>query len=205
MPASTEDRMNDQDRQAIEQLFGKLQKVEGRVSPRDPDAEALIRARMAEQPGAAYYLAQTVIMQELALAAANRRIEELEREAESGQAGGGFLGGLFGGGRQSGPSRQTETARRQPWSTPAQGQGGGFLAGAAQTAMGVAGGVLLGNMLAGALFGHGGAQAAGGGDNADDRDDGGSDNGADSSGNDGPGDIGGGDSAGGDFDVAGDF
>jgi hypothetical protein len=37
--------------------------------------------------------------------------------------------------------------------------GGGFLAGAAQTAVGVAGGVLLGNALAG-LFGGGDAQAA---------------------------------------------
>jgi uncharacterized protein len=32
--------------------------------------------------------------------------------------------------------------------------GGGFLAGAAQTAMGVAGGVLLGNAIAGMLGGH---------------------------------------------------
>ena len=40
-----------------------------------------------------------------------------------------------------------------------QRQGGGFLAGAAQTAMGVAGGVLLGNAIAG-MFGGDEAQAA---------------------------------------------
>jgi hypothetical protein len=33
----------------------------------------------------------------------------------------------------------------------APGRGGGFLAGAAQTAMGVAGGMLLGNIIAGAF------------------------------------------------------
>jgi hypothetical protein len=38
--------------------------------------------------------------------------------------------------------------------------GGGFLAGAAQTAMGVAGGLLLGNALAGLFGGGGEAQAA---------------------------------------------
>jgi hypothetical protein len=42
---------------------------------------------------------------------------------------------------------------------PARG-GGGFLAGAAQTAMGVAGGVLLGNMIAGAFSGGDEAKAA---------------------------------------------
>jgi hypothetical protein len=42
----------------------------------------------------------------------------------------------------------------------APGRGGGFLAGAAQTAMGVAGGVLLGNMLAGAFSGGDEAKAA---------------------------------------------
>ena len=47
-----------------------------------------------------------------------------------------------------------------------QAAGGGFLAGAAQTAMGVAGGVVLGNLLAGALFGHGGAAADDGPANA---------------------------------------
>lgn len=42
---------------------------------------------------------------------------------------------------------------------PGFGGGGGFLAGAAQTAMGVAGGVLLGNAIAG-MFGGGEAKAA---------------------------------------------
>ena len=180
--------MNDQDRQAIEQLFSKLRQVEGRTGPRDAEAEALIRQRLGEQPGAAYYLAQTVIMQELALETANRRIEDLERASREGQ-GGGFLSGLFGGGRQA-PQPDDRRAHRDAypqrgtsWNQPA---GGGFLAGAAQTAMGVAGGVVLGNLLAGALFGDGGANTAtaDAGGNGDGTDHAAADNGSDAGDND---------------------
>ena len=153
--------MDNQDRRAIEQLFDKLGAVERRAPRRDPEAEALIRDLIATQPGAPYYMAQTIIAQEQALTAAQQRIEELE--AEGRQEPGGFLAGIFGGGRDRVPPR--DDARREappaspaarPWDRPA---GGGFLAGAAQTAMGVAGGVVLGNLLAGALFGHGSAAA----------------------------------------------
>lgn len=192
--------MNDQDRQAIEQLFQKLRQVEGRTGPRDPEAEALIRQRLGEQPGAAYYLAQTVIMQELALETANRRIEEFERQGQ----GGGFLSGLFGGGRQPpraddrhSPREAYPPQRRGPWNQAGnQPAGGGFLAGAAQTAMGVAGGVVLGNLLAGALFGGGGD--AGGTDTAS-----AADSGQDTA--DASPDAGDGDFGGDGFDTAGDF
>ncbi|WP_245467758.1 DUF2076 family protein [Mesorhizobium sp. M6A.T.Cr.TU.017.01.1.1] len=101
-----------------------------------------------------------------ALNAAQSRIEELEQQAQQ-SAGGGLLGGLFGGSgaRRSGSvprvGRTAAAAPEQPLSgNDRQGAGGGFLAGAAQTAMGVAGGVLLGNAIAG-MFGESGeAQAA---------------------------------------------
>jgi hypothetical protein len=153
--------MDNQDRLAIEQLFDKLAAVERRAPRRDPEAEALIRDLIAAQPGAAYYMAQTIVAQEQALSTAQQRIEELEDAGR--QEPGGFLVGIFGGGRDRVPPRHdapreappaSPTAR--PWDRPA---GGGFLAGAAQTAMGVAGGVVLGNLLAGALFGHGSASA----------------------------------------------
>jgi hypothetical protein len=142
--------MDQRDREAIEELFQKIAEVERRSGPRDNDAEAFIRAKIAQHPAAPYYMAQTIVVQEEALNEAERRIAELESGAGQGQ--GGLLGGLFGGGRPerhrryapaAGPSRQAEG----PWGhrRPA---GGGFLAGAAQTAMGVAGGVLLGNMIA---------------------------------------------------------
>jgi hypothetical protein len=136
--------MDQRDREAIEELFQKIAEVERRSGPRDIEAEAFIRARIAQHPAASYYMAQTIVVQEEALNEAERRIAELESPAGQGQ--GGLLGGLFGGGRPERHRRYAPAAgqsRRQ-----GRGAGGGFLAGAAQTAMGVAGGVLLGNMIA---------------------------------------------------------
>ncbi len=189
--------MDTNDRLAIEDLFGKLADVERRAAPRDPEAEAFIRARIAAQPGAPYYMAQTVIVQEAALRAAEERIEALESAAER-RGGRGLFGGIFG---QNTPPPSRALARRDyddrrndrpagPWGGGYGG--GGFLAGAAQTALGVAGGVLLGSMIAGAFSG-GEAQAA----DADSGHDGGGDQGEFDSGS---GDVGGGfDGGGGDF------
>lgn len=172
--------MDNEDLRAIDSLFGKLRDVEHRSPPRDPAAEAAIRDRIAAQPGAPYYMAQTIIVQEQALEAAQRRIEDLERQlAQRPASGGGFLSGLFGGGQrhhqpqprphaqgygQPGYGRppypqQGYGHQAGPWGAPGMSRGGGFLAGAAQTAMGVAGGVLLGNAIMG-MFDGNEAQAA---------------------------------------------
>ncbi|MET3580634.1 hypothetical protein ABID19_003673 [Mesorhizobium robiniae] len=156
--------MDRNDQQAIGNLFEKLANVERQTPPRDAEAERFINDQIARQPGAPYYMAQTIVVQEQALNAAQSRIEELEQQAQQ-SAGGGLLGGLFGGGgaRRSGsvPRVGRTAAAPPPFSgNDRQGAGGGFLAGAAQTAMGVAGGVLLGNAIAG-MFGESGeAQAA---------------------------------------------
>lgn len=161
--------MDRNDSQAIEQLFSKLDAVERQAPPRDGEAEAYIRDRIASQPGAPYYMAQTIIVQEQALEAARARIEELEAQAQ--QHSGGILGGLFGNSRPPQRSGTVPRIGRAGTAAPQSplpagvtnnaraGAGGGFLAGAAQTAMGVAGGVLLGNAIAG-MFGGGEAHAA---------------------------------------------
>ncbi|UVC13391.1 DUF2076 domain-containing protein [Mesorhizobium onobrychidis] len=155
--------MDRNDQQAIGNLFEKLANVERQTPPRDAEAERFINDRIARQPGAPYYMAQTIVVQEQALNAAQSRIEELEQQAQQ-SAGGGLLGGLFGGGaRRSGSvprvGRTAAAAPQEPLSgNDQQRAGGGFLAGAAQTAMGVAGGVLLGNAIAG-MFGGSEAQA----------------------------------------------
>ena len=156
--------MDRNDRKAIEDLFVKLGEVEGRAPPRDPEAEAFIAGQIAGQPGAPYYMAQTIVVQEQALAAAQARIEELEsRQAEEPR--GGFRM-PFGGERDQPAERATRrgsvpTIGRAATDNAGVGRGGGgFLAGAAQTAMGVAGGLLLGNMLAGLFGGGSEAQAA---------------------------------------------
>lgn len=152
--------MDHQDRRAIEDLFGKLAEVGRRSPPRDADAEAFIGEQFSRQPGAPYYMAQTIVVQEQALAAAQARIAELERAGA--QRGGGLFGSLFGGDRSA-------ARRPDPWGGTGRGappmqaapatRGGGFLAGAAQTAVGVAGGMMLGNAVA-SLFGGDEAHAA---------------------------------------------
>lgn len=139
--------MDQRDREAIEGLFDRIARVEQRSGPRDRGAEALIQAKIGQRPAAPYYMAQTILMQEKALNDAQARIEELE--------GRGYE--PAGNGRRAGP-----------WdNAPALGGGSGFLAGAAQTAMGVAGGVLLGNMLADWLTPDAQADAGFPGDQAD--------------------------------------
>ena len=150
--------MDRNDRQAIEDLFDKLATVERQSPQRDGESEAFIRDKIARRPGAPYYMAQTIVVQEQALAAAEARLAELEaRAAEARPANGGFFDSLFGDRRE--PQRSTgsvprvATANREPMQGQQPG-GGGFLAGAAQTALGVTGGVLLGNAIAGMLGGH---------------------------------------------------
>lgn len=156
--------MNRQERQVIEELFERLAEIERQGAPRDPEAEAFIRRRLAAQPAAPYYMAQTIVALEEALNAAQERIAELERRPASGPGGvGSFLSGLFGDGGRRRPQAAAPYPQQpqQPTGYPQAGYGGGrgFLAGAAQTAMGVAGGVLLGNMIADAFSPHHAAAA----------------------------------------------
>ncbi len=148
--------MDDTERQVIDELFGKVKQAESGSVARDPQAEARIREHIVAQPAAPYYMAQAIVIQEQALAASQARIEQLESElAERPAAGGGFLGSLFGGGGSTrpapAPARRGSVAGMDPrvaaYTDPRQRRGGGFLGGAMQTAMGVAGGLLLGNAL----------------------------------------------------------
>jgi len=70
--------MTPQERQLIAQLFDRLAALEN--SPRDPDAEAMIREGFRRAPNAAYALAQTVLVQDEALKAANARIQQYEQQ-----------------------------------------------------------------------------------------------------------------------------
>ena len=98
--------MDQTERQIIDDLFAKLHQAEAQSGPRDPEAEALIRERIARQPAAPYLMAQAIVMMEQALAASQGRNEELERQlrerpaaaaAPAQSGGGGLFGSLFGG------------------------------------------------------------------------------------------------------------
>lgn len=160
--------MRSEDQAVLNGLFGRLADAEAQAPARDAAAEAFIRDRVAKQPASAYYMAQTIVMQEQALNHAQQRLEALEAELAQRQqpASGGLFGGLFGGSSPQ-PSRPAQPRHGMgapstfggAQAHPQQGAGGGFMAGAAQTAMGVAGGMLLANAL-GDMFGGEAAAAA---------------------------------------------
>jgi hypothetical protein len=126
--------MSPEERQLLTGLFDRVRTAAG--NPRDTEAEALIAEATKAQPYAPYLLAQTVIIQDQALNAANTRLQELEGkvrqlEAQGSSRGGGFLGGLgalFGGGapqpsRPTGPGPQASAPWQQPrgnWQQPPQ-------------------------------------------------------------------------------------
>lgn len=154
--------MQQQERDLIADLFGRLQQFENQ--PRDAEAERLIASYAARQPASPYLLTQTVIVQEEALKQAKARIAELESKASETS----FLGsapkiGPWG----SAPSAPQAPPARAPWQAapqappqqqmapPAAGPAGGsFLRTALMTAAGVAGGALLFQGVS-SMFGHG--------------------------------------------------
>lgn len=164
--------MDPNDRRAIDDLFSNLDETARRAGPPEPEADDLIHRRLRENPAAAYHLAQTVVAQRAALENAQDRIDQLEgwpgysrgqaqAQAAQPREEGGLLSRIFGGG--SGGSRTAVPTTHAPDPRGAHDPrfnrgmgrpgGGGFLAGAAQTAMGVAGGVIVGNMLMNAFGG----------------------------------------------------
>lgn len=115
--------MSPEERQLLTDLFTRIRAAA--TGPRDREAEALIEQAMREQPAAAYYLAQAVIVQEKALAAAAERMRALESQIESleragpqqqAASAGGFLGSIFG----STSTAASEPASAGPWSRTAR-------------------------------------------------------------------------------------
>lgn len=105
--------MTPEERTMITALFDRLKAAEG--TPKDADADALIRERLGIQPGAGYLMTQTILVQEHGLELAQQRIAELEKELAAAKSAPSaqptsFLGGLGPWGkRAAGP----ETAGSQ--------------------------------------------------------------------------------------------
>src|SRR3954470_23880468 len=124
--------MTPQERDLITTLLSRLKSAGAASQQKDPEADALIRQAVREQPDMPYYLVQTVLIQDLSLNQAQRRIAELEQQLADAQAqkssGTSFLGGLFG---RSEPAPQPEQPSG-PWSRGPQvssqqyGQGPGY-------------------------------------------------------------------------------
>jgi hypothetical protein len=138
------------------------------LPPVDPEADRLIADLFSRHSEARYRITQTAFVQEAALVEMQNRVQQLEWELENARRQGaavqnrGMLGGLFGGGSRPAPMPPRPQPQYPPGYNPAmmQGAGGrGFLGTAMMTAVGVAGGLVLGNALMSA-FGGGAAEAA---------------------------------------------
>ena len=128
----------------IESLFQRLSRAAAQAGPRDPEAEALIQQRFQSMPGAAYSMAQTLLVQE-------RALQEAEARLGGGQQG-SFLPGGGGPAYRAAPPHAAQPQQQRG------GGVGGFLAGAGQMALGVGGGILVADAalaLAEGLFGGG--------------------------------------------------
>jgi hypothetical protein len=162
--------MQSEEQQLIENLFSRLKQAETQSGPRDAGAEQLIKQHLQNQPGAPYYMSQAILIQEAALKKLNAQVTDLENrlaQAQQQQApqqsSGGFLSSLFGGGSRPAaqqqpawgnppPQQQYAPPPQQQYAAPAA-RGTGFLGGALQTAVGVAGGVVMADMLT-SMFHH---------------------------------------------------
>jgi hypothetical protein len=149
------------------------------LPPVDPEADQMLFQLFQQYPEARYRITQTAFVQEAALVEAQNRIRQLEWEVQNAQrqaqaapapSSGGFLGGLFGGGRQQQPMPQQQYApppqpQYPPGYNPAMLQqqpasaGPSFMGSALRTAAGVAGGVVVGSALMNMFSGHHGSTA----------------------------------------------
>jgi hypothetical protein len=123
--------MSPEERQLLTGLFDRVRGAGS--NPRDKEAEAFINDAVRALPFAPYLLAQTVIVQDQALQAANQRLQELDgkvrdleqQAARAPQGSGGFLSGLgslFGVGAPP-PSQPRSPSPPPGWQQPAP-QGG---------------------------------------------------------------------------------
>lgn len=154
------------EQQLINGLFQRLKQAEQQNGQRDAQAERQIAELVKQQPAAPYYMAQSMLIQEAALKRLQARVQELENQLAQQQSqqpygGGSFLSGLFGGNKnqpvQPAQNWGAPPVQQQPpqYASPAPtaSRGSGFMAGALQTAAGVAGGVVIADMLT-SMFHH---------------------------------------------------
>ena len=154
--------MSPSDAQMLHDFLGQL--VQARGVKKDPEADALIRRAVEQQPDAAYLLVQRALLMEQALNSARARISALENQVQAGQErGGGFLDHVWGRGRsQTAPAPQHYQHAHHPSYQHAfpgsYGRGSGFLGTMAATAAGVAAGSFLFHGLDNLFHDHDGGQ-----------------------------------------------
>lgn len=106
--------MTPQEQEKLQQFLSQLNQAGG--VQRDPEADAMISAAVSRQPDAAYLLVQRTLLQDQALEAAQARIADLERQAQTARpaSSGSFLGGAdtWGNSARSAPAPASATPER---------------------------------------------------------------------------------------------
>lgn len=167
--------MTSQEAQMLQDLVRKVEGAE--LTEKDPDAEALLKDGLARDPDAIYKLAQTVLIQNMALDQARAQIQQLQQQGTPQQQPAratSFLGSLLHRNPPAAPpSSGYAQAAPPPYQTvppqyqaapvyyepaPASSGAGSFLRSAATTAAGVAAGALAFEGIESLMhgFGHGG-------------------------------------------------
>jgi hypothetical protein len=174
--------MNPQESEVLQNFLDQLVRVRG--VDKVPQADAMIKRAVAQQPDAAYLLVQRTLLLGQALDQAKARIDELERPQEESSRS--FLDsgspGWSAGTRQASTPGSTsarppagttapsfQTSGPAPYAAPAAppapsyaGAAPSFLGQAAATAAGVAGGAFLFQGIE-SMLGHQGSSVLGGG------------------------------------------
>jgi hypothetical protein len=169
--------MTPQESSMLQDLVGKVQGTP--LTEKDPEAEELLQQTLGRDPDAIYKLAQTVLVQNLALNQARAQIQQLQQQPALTQPAKAtsFLGSLLGH-RDPAPAAPPQPqyqpvptyeapqyAPAPPYASPSPSPAGSFLRSAATTAAGVAAGALAFEGIESLMhgFGHGGGGEWGGG------------------------------------------
>jgi len=171
----------------LEDLVRKVEETQ--LMEKDPEAEQLLQMGLGRDPDAIYKLAQTVLVQNLALNQARAQVQQMQsqqmqqsqQQTQPARAT-SFLGGLLGHRDpapaqaalqppyqpvpyQQAPAYQAppQYATAPPYAEPGPSPAGSFLRSAATTAAGVAAGALAFEGIESLMHGHGAGGWGGGG------------------------------------------
>jgi uncharacterized protein len=172
--------MTPQESLMLEDLIRKVEETQ--LAEKDPEAEQLLRQGLGRDPDAIYKLAQTVLVQNLALNQARAQIQQMQQAQQQAQPARAtsFLGGLLGHRDPAPPAPQPQYQQVPYQQTPAYqappqyvaappyveaapSPVGSFLRSAATTAAGVAAGALAFEGIESLMHGFGGGGWGGGG------------------------------------------
>ncbi|MCW5197739.1 DUF2076 domain-containing protein [Buchnera aphidicola] len=169
--------MQTQEKKLIQDLFKKLNLAEKNSSSKDLEAENFIKKNLEKQPNSIYYLIQTILVQEVAIKKLNNIIKKLEDKLKNSSSSvipkKSFLSDLINRYIPNKSSKDTNfssnTRKNNSYyntnerplnqsneninTSSIPGSGSSFLTNALQTAVGVTGGIVAGNMLLN-LFDH---------------------------------------------------